>query len=68
MKGFGEELWVYASGACDYSSNRKDRIPWEDARKRLDDFDDFDPNLLKDIPPFFEFEIRNVRRFGLVGC
>jgi hypothetical protein len=45
----GEGLWVCASGACDYFSDRKDEVPYEDARKPLDDFH---PHLLKRIPPY----------------
>lgn len=57
MKLFGEGFRVYASGACDYFSDRKDGLSGEDARKQLDDFDGIDSNLLKDIRPFVEFDI-----------
>jgi hypothetical protein len=40
-----ERFWVCAPGACDYFSDRKDGIPYEDA-KPLDGFDDFHPSLL----------------------
>jgi hypothetical protein len=46
---FKEGFKVCASRACDYFSNRKDGIPYEDARKLLDDFH---PRLLKRIPPY----------------
>jgi len=46
---FGEGFWVYASGACNYFSDRKDGVPYEDARKLLDDFH---PHMLKRIPPY----------------
>ena len=45
--GFGSAL----QELCDYFSDRKDGVPYEDARK-LHDFDDFHPHLLKGIPPF----------------
>jgi hypothetical protein len=51
-KLFREGFWVCASGACDYFSNRKDGVPYKDARK-LNDFDDFHPHLLKGIPPYY---------------
>jgi hypothetical protein len=50
-KLFAEGFWVCASGGCDYFSERKDGVPYEDARK-LDDFNDFHPYLLKGIPPY----------------
>lgn len=52
VKTFGAGFWVCASGACDYFSDRKDGAPYEDARKLLDDCDDFHPNLLKGFPPY----------------
>jgi hypothetical protein len=52
VKPFGEGFWVCASGACDYFSDRKDGVPYEDARKLLEDFDDFHPHLLKGFPPY----------------
>jgi hypothetical protein len=51
VKPFGEGFWVCATGACDSFADRKDGDPYEDARRLLDDFDDFHPNLLKGIPP-----------------
>jgi len=35
-----EGFWVYALGVCDYFSNRKDRVPYEDVKMLLD-FDKF---------------------------
>ena len=32
IKGYEEEFWVCASGACDYYPDRKDGVPYEDAR------------------------------------
>jgi hypothetical protein len=50
-KPFGDGFWVCASGACGYFSDRKDGVPYEDARKLLN-FDDFNPHLLERIPPY----------------
>ncbi|PMD41810.1 hypothetical protein L207DRAFT_511594 [Hyaloscypha variabilis F] len=47
----GEGFWVCASGACDYFSDRKDGVPYEDAKMLLD-FDAFHPYLLERIPPY----------------
>jgi hypothetical protein len=45
----GEGFWVCALGACDYFSDRKDGVPYEDAKMLLD-FDDFHPHLIERIP------------------
>ena len=52
MKPFREGFWVCAFGACDYFSDRKDGVPYKDARKLLDNLNDFHPYLLKGLPPF----------------
>jgi hypothetical protein len=49
---FREGVWVCASGACDYFSDRKDGVPSKDAKMLLD-FDDFYPNLLVRIPRYY---------------
>ena len=51
MNPFREGFWVCVSGACDYFSDRKDGVPYEDAKVLLD-FDDFYPYLLKRIPGY----------------
>jgi hypothetical protein len=48
---FGEGFWVCASGACDYFSDRKDGVSYEDAKILLD-FNDFHPYLLERIPRY----------------
>jgi hypothetical protein len=49
--GFGDGFWICASGACWYYSDRRDGVPYEDAKRWLDD-DEFRPWLLEGIPPF----------------
>ena len=51
-KGFEGGFWVCASGACDYYSDRKDGVPYEDAWK-LPGFDEFKPFLLKGVPRYY---------------
>jgi hypothetical protein len=51
VKSVGDGFWVCASGACGYFSDRKDGVPYGDARMLLD-FDDFNPYLLERILPY----------------
>lgn len=51
MKSFGDGFWICASGACDYFSDRKDGLSYEEARK-LHSLDWFYPHLLEGILPY----------------
>jgi hypothetical protein len=61
VKPLGEGFWVCASGGCDYFSDRKDGVLYEDARK-LDDLNDFHPHLLKEFRLIVELSTRVAAR------
>lgn len=51
--GGGETgFWVCASGACDYFSDSPDGVPYEDAKRLFEYYDDFHPHMLKGVPPY----------------